>query len=175
MSSTSKRWPLLTVVFAVALLHSGANSLEAQGNCKVVLEAANKTLATATHTYSTINIAGKDQTVETIYLPGVVYTRMNGKWSSVKMTAEDLAAMHAPPARSDTATCKYLKDEPVNGEVAAVYNGHDITPSGTVDTVVWISKAKGLMLRQDMDIDAKGGGKSHMSLRYEYGNVKAPI
>jgi hypothetical protein len=54
----------LTVGFAFALLHIGANSLKAQGDCKVVLEAANKTVTTATHTYSTMNIAGKDQTVE---------------------------------------------------------------------------------------------------------------
>ena len=84
----------------------GASSLKAQGDCKVVLEAANKTVTTATHTYSTMNIAGKDQTVEIIYLPGVIYSRINGKWSSVKMTAQEpargrtghhgMAAMPAP-------------------------------------------------------------------------------
>ena len=176
MIKMRKRWPFLTVGFAFALLHIGANSLKAQGDCKMVLEAANKTVTTATHTYSTMNIAGKEQTVEIIYLPGVIYSRINGKWSSVKMTAQELAELGKPKARNDTATCKYVKDELVNGEIAAVYNGHDVTPSGTVDTQVWISKAKGLLLRQDIDIDVGGGGgKSHTSSRYEYGNVKPPI
>ena len=55
------------------------------------------------------------------------------------MTAQELAELRKPKARNDTATCKYVKDELVNGEIAAVYNGHDVTPSGTVDTQVWIS------------------------------------
>ena len=78
--------------------------------------------------------AGKDQTVEMIYLPGVIYSRINGKWSSVKMTAQELAELRTPKPHNDAATCKYVKDELANGEMAAVYSAHDVTPSGTVDT-----------------------------------------
>jgi hypothetical protein len=45
-----------------------------------------------------------------------------------------------------------------------------------VDSQIWISRAKGLPLRQDMDIDVGGkNGKSHSSSRYEYGDVKPPM
>jgi hypothetical protein len=176
MITTRKRWLYLTVGFAFGHLIIGSNALKAQGACKVVLEAANKTLTTATHTYTTMNIGGKDQTVEMIYMPGVIYSRVNGKWSSVPMTPQELAELRRPTVHNDKATCKYLKDELVNGEMAVVYSAHDATPKGVVDTQIWISKSKGLPLRQDMDIDVGGaGGKSHTSSRYEYGDVKPPM
>jgi hypothetical protein len=41
---------------------------------------------------------------------------------------------------------------------------------------MWISKATGLPMRVDLDIDVGGsGGKSHASSRYEYGDVKPPL
>jgi hypothetical protein len=164
------------VGFAFGHLLVGAHLLKAQSDCKVVLEAANKAMTTATHTYATTNIGGRDQTIEMIYMPGVVYSKLNGKWSSVPMTAQELAEMRQPKAHHDKATCKYLKDEPVNGQMAAVYSAHDVTPQGAVDSQIWISKAKGLPLRQDVDIDVGGaGGKSHMSSRFEYGDVKPPM
>jgi hypothetical protein len=172
-----KRWLYLTVALPFGHVLPGVNPLNAQGDCKVVLEAASKTLTTASHTYTTTNVGGKDQIVEMIYMPTVIYSRINnGKWSSVPMTSQELAELRKPAARNDKATCKYLKDELANGEMAAVYSSHDATPAGVLDTQIWISKAKGLPLRQDMDIDAGGGkGKSHTSMRLEYGNVKPPM
>jgi hypothetical protein len=176
MITTRKSWLYLTVGFTLGHLLIGSNPLKAQGDCKVPIDAEIKSVAAFTHTYTTMNIGGKDQTVESIFLPGVVYTRLDGKWSSVKMTPQELADMRKPSAHGDKATCKYLKDELVNGEMAAVYSAHDVSSKGVTDTQIWISKAKGLALRQDMDIDVGGnGGKSHMSMRFEYGSVKPPI
>jgi hypothetical protein len=61
---------LAGLTFAHLLI--GTNPLKAQGDCKVVLEAADKALTASTHTYATMNIGGKDQTVEVIYAPGVI-------------------------------------------------------------------------------------------------------
>jgi hypothetical protein len=69
-------------------------------------------------------------------------------------------------------TCRYVKDEPVNGEMTAVYSSHSETPKGKIDLQIWISKAKGLLLRQDTDSD---GSKVLISARYEYENVKPPM
>jgi hypothetical protein len=69
-------------------------------------------------------------------------------------------------------TCRYLRDEPVNGEMAAVYSTHSETAKGRINMQTWISKARGLILRQDADSD---GGKVIMSSRYDYGNVKPPL
>ena len=74
--------------------------------------------------------------------------------------------------QNNKTTCRYLNDEPVNGEMTAVYSVHDVSPRATTDSKTWISKAKGLPLRSDIDMN---GGKSHISTRYEFDNVKAPI
>jgi outer membrane lipoprotein-sorting protein len=72
--------------------------------------------------------------------------------------------------QNNKTTCRYLNDELVDGEMAAVYSLHDVSPKATSDSKIWISKTKGLPLRTDTDL-----GKSHVSMRYEYGNVKPPM
>ena len=42
------------------------------------------------------------------------------------------------------------------------------------DAQTWISKSKGLPLKTEEDIDTGGGDKRHMSIRYEYSNVRPP-
>ena len=56
--------------------------------------------------------------------------------------------------------------------MAAVYRMHEVSPKATTDSKIWISKAKGLPLRSKIDLD---GGKSRISTRYEYGNVKPDV
>jgi len=114
--------------------------------------------------------------VESIYAGGAIYTRLEGKWNRSPMTFQEMAEMQQKNMRNSKMTCKYLKDELVNGEMAEVYGSHEVTPKGVNDTQIWISKSKKLPLRQEIDIDAGGGsGKSHMSSRYEYGDVKPPM
>ena len=73
--------------------------------------------------------------------------------------------------QTNKTICRSLKDEPVNGEMAAVYSVHEETPRSKSDSQIWISKAKGLLLRSEQDLCAK----MHISTRYEYGNVKPPM
>jgi len=68
-----------------------------------------------------------------------------------------------------------VRDESVNGEPATLYSGHDQLPDAKVDSQVWISKARGLPLKMEMDMDTGGAaGKSHRTVRYEYSNVQPP-
>ena len=68
-----------------------------------------------------------------------------------------------------------VRDEAVSGEPATLYKVHNQTPDGTLDTQIWISKSRGLALKQINDLDVGGGarGKSHTETRYEYTNVTA--
>ena len=43
-----------------------------------------------------------------------------------------------------------------------------------VDTDMWISKSRGLVLKANTVMDAGTGEKSHSSARYDYSNVKPP-
>jgi hypothetical protein len=72
-------------------------------------------------------------------------------------------------------TCRYLRDESVNGERAGLYSTRAETADQKSDGQIWISKTRGLPLRLEMDIDTGGKtGKNHSSMRYEYGNVQPP-
>jgi hypothetical protein len=48
-------------------------------------------------------------------------------------------------------------------------------PETKSDGQVWISKSKGLPLRNEMDIDGGDRIKNHHSVRYEYTNVQPPL
>jgi hypothetical protein len=107
-----------------------------------------------------------------IYAAGSMYMKVNGKWS-LASSIKDLEESEQPPEKATSKdTCRYAKDEPVNGEMATVYTSHSESPKGTIDMQVWISKARGLVLRSDMNSD---GGKDIVSTRYEYGGIKPPV
>ena len=170
---TTRRKQLLYAVlgFTIGQLLIGAKPLAAQNDCKLVLDAMTKVMDTPTRGYLTMNLSGKPQTVESIYAGGLTYAKYDGKWST-GMTIKEMKELAEKNRRTNKTTCHYLNDEPVNGEMAAVYSVHDVSPKTTSDSKTWISKAKGLPLRSDIDME---GGKSHFSTRYEYGNVKPPI
>ena len=171
MKTTRKRLLYVMVGCAFGHLMIGAGPLAAQDDCKLVLDAMFKLFDTPTHAYVTMEMSGKPQTGESIYAGGLVYAKYDGKWTAGSTTKEikDIAEKNR---QNNKTTCRYLKDEPVNGEVAAVYSVHEVSPRSTSDSKTWISKAKGLPLRSDIDLE---GGKSHISTRYEYGNVKPPM
>lgn len=66
MVTMRKIWRYAAVVFTLGYLLIGAKSLSAQGACKLVIEAMNRVASTPTHVYSTMNLGGKNQAVETI-------------------------------------------------------------------------------------------------------------
>jgi hypothetical protein len=71
-------------------------------------------------------------------------------------------------------SCRLLRNEVVSGEPAEVYSVHAETEDLKSDSLVWISKSKRPILRQEQDLDTGLGDKSHISTRYEYTNVSAP-
>jgi hypothetical protein len=170
---TTRREQLLyaTLGFTFGLFLIGLQPLRAQDDCKLVLDAMTKLFDNPTHAYFTMNLAGKPQTGESIYAGGLIYVKYDGKWTAGGTTKEmkDLADKNR---QTNKTTCRYLKDELVDGEMAAVYTVHEVSPRSASDSKAWISKAKGLPLRSDIDLE---DGKSHISTRYEYGNVKPPM
>jgi hypothetical protein len=171
METTRTRLLYILVSFTIAYLGMGAPPLAAQDDCKTILDAESKLENTPTHVYVTMKIGSETTASETIYAAGSMYGKINGKWSvTASIKEEQQLRQENLRKNKDKATCRYLRDEPANGEMAALYSSHDETPTGKVDMQIWISKAKGLPLRMDTDVD-----KVHTSARYEYGNVKPPL
>ena len=160
---------------ALACLLAAVSPLAAQDQCKVVekvvANAFTQIHTVPTHVYTTTKINGQSFSSEIIYAGGSVYIKMNGKWT-LAGSIKDMDGMENkdPHPANSKNTCRYVKDEPVNGEMAAVYMSHSDTPKGTIDLQLWVSKSNGRMLRQDTSTS-----EAVMSSRYDYNNVKAPM
>src|ERR1700681_2852884 len=113
---TTRRKQLLYAIlgFTFGPLLIGAQPLAAQDDCKLVLDAMTKLFDTPTHAYITMNIGDKPQTGESIYAGGLVYAKYNGKWSA-GTTTKEIKEITEKNRRNNKTTCRYLKDEPVNG------------------------------------------------------------
>jgi hypothetical protein len=85
-----------------------------------------------------MNIGGKPQTGESIYAGGLIYAKYDGKWSA-GTTTKEMKEIAEKNRQNNKTTCRYLKDEPVNGEMAAVYSVHDVSPRSASDSTTWIS------------------------------------
>lgn len=145
--------------------------------CQTVMDTSKKLFTTPYYVYMTESIAGVGKPVssEMVFSGGVYYTLSNGKWRLSPASLEEMKAMDERNRKNvKSMSCHYVRDDSVNGESAAVYSTHVENAEGKNDNQVWVSKIKGLILRQETDIDTGGGGKNHLSSRYEYNNVHAP-
>ncbi len=165
-------------VFPLAALLAAALPACAASGCDAVIAAAQKVLRVPSHLYMTETAGfngGKTRNAETIYLNGAMYTSLNGVWRKSPMTLQELADARKD-SEKDVGACSMVHDELVGVEPATLYKVHKQTPDDTVDTQIWISKLRGLPLKQINDMDVGGGarGKSHTEVRYEYTGVSAP-
>jgi len=145
--------------------------------CKVVLDANHKTLETANHMYTdNLHGNGKKVTGEMITVNGERYLLMNGKWMKSRMTVADTRAQEEENIKNaKVLSCKRTGDDTVGGEAATVYTEHTENEDTKSDGKIWISKSRGVILKEEIDLDSGDPIKEHISLRYEYGNVKAPV
>ncbi len=174
---------LWNAVLAAAWLCSAAFLISpparAQSDCKILRDAVDKLTTVPSHAYETeTNPArpGSDaSSVEMISTGGAIYITMNGKWKKSPMSMADMHAQEEENWKTaKNISCKHLRDDSVKGESATVYSAHSETEDTKTDAQMWISKSKGLLLRQEDDVDIGGGEKHHRSIRYEYANVQAP-
>ena len=152
----------------------------ADPSCRAMLDAEEKLSTTPYHMYMSTTADydhGKTKTTEAIYANKTMYVLVRGNWIVSPMTEQDRqeARKNAEKSGGLNATCKLLRDESVNGEAATVYGAQTQTAEDRIDTVIWISKTRGLPLKQEVDMDVGGSaGKSHRTARYDFTNVQPP-
>ena len=145
-------------------------------SCQPVIDAMSKVLVTPSHVVSTDGAgaqAGAKPESESIYFGGAIYVKLHDKWIRSKMTVQQMRDQEKENWEHGSTSCRYLREEVVGGEAAAVYSVHSENEDVKSDGQVWISK-KGLPLREELDVDVGDPGKMHKSVRYEYSNVQAP-
>lgn len=160
-------------IFSLLILASMAPPNAAADSCQPLADAFGKLATTPTHIYPTVadGPGNKATTTEMIYAGCAVYAKVGGNWTRSNLTTQEMARQDRDKQKN--GSCRYLKDESVGGETAAVYS--ERSHSGEAQAQVWISKSKGLPLREEMDIGSSDkGSNTHMSMRYEYTNVQPP-
>jgi len=169
------------VVFFAALLLHGAAPARAADTCETIAAAAGKIWSLPVHIYMTETAAyrkNQPKTSESIYTggaDGAIYVLVNGKWTRSPVTTGQLKAGQDDAREKAGQSCRYLRDEAVNGEAASVYSTHHDGDGFKSDVTIWISKSRNVPLRSESDMDVGGAaGKSHTSMRYDYSNVQAP-
>jgi len=147
--------------------------------CQPFVDAVVKQIGTPTHLYITETSAargGAPRKSESIYSGGAIYVQVDGIWRRSPISVSDMQRQQQENLRNQkTASCRHLRDEAVGREAAAVYSEESDVEGTKTSAMVWISKSRGLPLRleHDSDVGVKMG-KSHSSVRYEYGDVKPP-
>jgi hypothetical protein len=163
------------IPFVLGLAAALPAPLAAQGACQPVFDAMTKVVTTSAHIYNT-STGARPRSSETIYAAGSIYVNFAGKWTRSPLTPPQMLKQEEENRQHSKYSCRYLRDESVNGEPAALYSAHAETQDSKSDSQIWISRSKGLPLRQELDIDiGDKAGKNHYSVRYEYADVKPPL
>jgi len=147
------------------------------GACQALMETSANIFNMPFHFYFThTDPDGKTRTMEDIFVDGVAYVPVRGKWFRMpisSMDTRDLVQLGLKEAKN--LSCRVLRDESVNGESATVFSVHSENEHGIHDAQVWVSKSRRLLLREETDTQKPGESrKSHVSLRLDYNNVQAP-
>lgn len=171
---------LMSMVLATSITCAFAAPADAaDAACKPVFDAMANMAGTPNHQHMTENAAfnAGPQNSEIITTPTAMYVKVAGSWHRSVYNPRQQAAELRQAYEQQQLTCKYLRDESVDGEAAALYDTRQTQDDGgtVVDSQLWISKSRGLPLKQTIDMDVGGKrGKSHSELRMDYTHVQAP-
>jgi hypothetical protein len=160
----------------LGLLVTGLGPLAAQEDCKPVFDAQDKVMATPTHIYSTSKVgnAVKD-TAEAIYAGDSLYSLTKGKWVLSPVKMEQLVKQNEADRKKTVTVCAHLKDESINGVMAAIYSVKTATTGQKTEGQLAIAKDNGLPLTNEVDsYTGEKASKMHYSVKYEYKNVEPP-
>jgi hypothetical protein len=150
------------------------NALSAE--CQPILTAGEKQFTVPSHAYmNTTGLGPAPIQSEVINVNTTTYVKVRDRWMKSPLSSEQLMQQNKDKfTNANSYTCKQLPDETVGGTAASVYSSHTETGTGGTDMQVWVAKSTGLPLKSEVDMSLAGGRKSHVSVRYEYGNVQAP-
>lgn len=167
----------LLILMPLAVRPAGAAAVDPA--CKPVLDSLAKQYSTPVHIYMTEVAAfrgGKPRSSESIFAGGAIYIQVRGQWRRSPMSLEEMRRQEEENIRdAKSMSCRYLRDEALGGEAAAVYSSRSETEEAKSSSTLWVSRRTGLPLKNEIDIDTGGTmGKERRSVRYDYSGVRPP-
>jgi hypothetical protein len=156
---------------------ASVQTLAAETSCKAVFDAIAKQVMTPNHEYM-IQTEGADKSKreqrEVINTGTVQYFLVGGEWHTMKETPKETLQRERENEASSEVTCRYLRDESVEGVSTAVFSEHSKTDTGESNALVWIAKGSAMPVREQVDMDPGNPGARHLEVRIVYSNVQAP-
>jgi outer membrane lipoprotein-sorting protein len=175
-SALALRFRALTCLLPASL---GAHvALAAETPCAPVFDAITHLLKTPNHQFlmQTSDQPGSTpQPSEMIFTGKTTFILHDGRWQTSETTPDEALKREEENRKHSKTSCSLLRSEAVNGVNATVYTVRSESEYGISEGQVWISKADGLPLRQQIDVAVNGAtGKSHVETRFVYSGVAAP-
>jgi hypothetical protein len=156
---------------------ASVQSLAAETSCKAVFDAIAKQVMTPNHEYM-IQTVGADKSKreqrEVINTGTVQYFLVGGEWHTMKETPKETLQRERENEASSEVSCRYLRDESVEGVSTAVFSEHSKADTGESNALIWISKGNSMPVREQVDMDPGNPGARHLEVRIVYSNVQAP-
>ncbi len=152
--------------------------VRSQDSCQPLYDALTRLATTSSHSYASMTDPsdGKASATEFIYMQDKAYMKVGGHWADGPTTPKEFLEKEMQTRKNSHAKCQLLRSDSAEGQAATLYSLHSESEHAKEDAQVWISKATGLPLREEADIELSGSpGKRHVSNRYEYSNVRAPM
>jgi hypothetical protein len=92
-----------------------------------------------------------------------------------QMSTKNSGAVNVTEAQAEitgdgsyTESCKLLPEETLSGEAASVYSDVMKSRLGIADGKLWISRTKGLVLQQEVEVDMGAKGKGKQTIVFDY-------
>ena len=165
------RAPFMCVL---ALIAAPARAEDAA--CEAVLDAFARLANTPNHQITVQRDHSGTTMAESINTGTRLYVRGRGTWTSKPFSPAAEIMAEAARAKSQKSTCRRGRDQNVEGVEASLYSVHTKTDDGTSDAKLWIAKANGLPVRQEIKLDlTQVPGKTHIEVRFVYAGVAAPM
>lgn len=168
----------LAVATSIALAATASvQTLAAESSCKAVFDAIARQVMTASHEYM-IQTEGPDKAKreqrEVINTGTAQYFLVGGEWHTMKETPKETLQRERDNEANSNVSCRYLRDESVEGVNAAVFSEHSKTDTGESNALIWIAKGNAMPVREEVDMDPGNPGARHLEVRIVYSNVQAP-
>ena len=156
---------------------ASVQTLAADTSCRAVFDAIARQVMTPNHEYM-IQTVGADKNKreqrEVINTGTVQYFLVGGQWQTMKETPKETLQRERENEASSEVTCRYLRDENVDGVGTAVFSEHSKTDTGESNALIWIAKGNSMPVREQVDMDPGNPGARHLEVRIVYSNVQAP-
>lgn len=167
---------VLLAVLCIAIAPALACAQAIPAACRPLVDARKKQIMTPYHAYATEGQGAGATTHESISTGGITYIQYRGQWRRSPLTPQAaLEQLQENLADAKGFSCQVVGDETVAGVPATVYTSHEENDDIKADARTWVAKGSVLVLRTEEDLDTGGPlGKRHISIRYEYANVRAP-